>query len=70
MDNDEKAYRKVDNYYKEEKNSSFGKSVVIPFLSGILGSALVVGTCFGIPSIKTSLIGNTTTARNKCRSYK
>ena len=45
----------------EENNknhSGFGKSVFVPFVSGVLGSALVIGTCFSVPSIKTQLIGN------------
>lgn len=37
-------------------SSSFGKSVVFPFVSGILGATLVVGVCFGVPNIKNKLI--------------
>lgn len=48
--------------YKSESSknnhSGFGKSVVIPFVSGILGCSLVIGTCFGVPSIKSKLLGN------------
>ncbi len=64
MDENEKAYKKVNNYYKESKNHSFGKSVAIPFVSGVLGSALVLGTCFGVPNIKNSLFetGSTETS--------
>ena len=58
MNENEKAYRKVENYYREDKSSSFGKSIFVPFLSGVLGSVLVVGTCFGVPSIKSTLLGN------------
>lgn len=48
------------SYSKTSKNKSeFGKSVLLPFVSGILGCSVVIGTCFGIPSIKTKLIGNT-----------
>lgn len=39
------------------KKNSFGKSVLLPFTSGILGATLVIGTCFGVPSIKERLIG-------------
>lgn len=39
-------------------NNSFGQSVLLPFLSGILGCSVVIGTCFGVPSIKEKLIGN------------
>ena len=48
---------------KAERNKSgFGKSVVIPFVSGVLGCTVVIGTCFGIPSIRTKLIGNSYTS--------
>ena len=41
---------------KEKKGPGFGKSVVLPFCSGIIGAALVVGVCFGIPSVKSNLL--------------
>ncbi len=40
---------------KKEK-SSIGKSVVVPFISGILGATLVVGTCVGVPSVRETLV--------------
>ena len=42
---------------KQTKQNSFGKTVLIPFASGIVGCSLVLGTCFGIPSIKEKLVG-------------
>ena len=66
MNENEKEYRKVDSFYNDnKKGGSFGKTVFVPFLSGILGSALVVGTCFGIPSIKASLIGSQSTTSSQ-----
>ena len=46
------TYKEV---YKTEKkkNSGFGKNFLLPFFSGVLGCSLVLGTCFGIPSIKS-----------------
>ena len=41
-------------------NGGFGKTVLIPFVSGVVGCAVVVGTCFGIPSIRTKLLGSST----------
>lgn len=38
--------------------SGFGKTVIVPFISGVLGCSVVIGTCFGVPSIRTKLIGN------------
>ena len=32
------------------------------FFSGVVGCILVIGTCFGVPSIKSKLIGSTTTS--------
>ena len=42
-----------------KKSSGFGKSVLLPFFSGIVGCSVVIGTCFGVPSIKEKLIGDT-----------
>lgn len=39
-----------------KNSSSFGRSFLIPFLSGILGTALVISIAFGIPSIKNSIL--------------
>lgn len=51
-----------DNFYQKfddnnKSNSSFSK-VAVPFISGMLGASLVVGTCFGVPSIKNKLLTN------------
>ncbi len=44
---------------KSYSSSGFGKSVFVPFISGIVGATLVIGTCFGVPTIKTKLMGET-----------
>lgn len=41
----------------KKTKGGFGKTVVVPFLSGLIGASLVVGTCFGIPEIKEKIIG-------------
>ena len=47
------------SYGKSSKNSSgFGRSVLVPFVSGVVGCAVVVGTCFGVPSIRNQILGN------------
>ena len=48
--------------YNKSSNTKtgFGKSVLLPFVSGIVGCSVVIGTCFGVPSIKSKLIGNST----------
>lgn len=43
-----------------KQSSGFGKTVLLPFVSGMLGCALVIGTCFGVPSVKEKLIGKST----------
>ena len=35
--------------------TGFGRSVLLPFFSGMIGCAVVVGTCFGIPSVRQKL---------------
>ena len=62
MDDFEKSYKKANGFYGDKPKTSFGKSVVFPFVSGILGATLVVGTCFGVPQIKEKLIGQDTLA--------
>ena len=39
----------------------FGRGVFIPFISGLLGCSVVIGTCFGIPSIREKLFSNENT---------
>lgn len=46
------------NSHKEKAKVGFGKSVVMPFLCGALGTVIVIGTCFGIPTIREKLLLN------------
>ena len=48
--------------FKQNKQNNFGKTILLPFASGIVGCSLVLGTCFGIPSIKEKLIGKQTSS--------
>ena len=48
--------------------SSFGKSVLVPFFSGAIGCAVVLGACFGIPTIKNQILGNNKTSYSKASS--
>ena len=41
---------------KEKSSSSFGKTVALPFLCGILGAGIVVGSCVGVPGIREALL--------------
>ena len=44
----------------KNKNSNFSRNVFVPFISSIIGCVLVIGTCFGIPSVKQKLLGTST----------
>ena len=45
------------NSKKDKVKVGFGKSVLLPFFSGVVGCAVVVGTCFGAPSIRSQILG-------------
>ena len=47
---------------KKKNLNSFGKTIILPFASGILGAALTVGICFNVPAIKSNLIGTKATS--------
>lgn len=57
------TYEVVDFSTNEEKKrkTSFSKNVVIPFCSGVLGTTLVIGICFGVPTVREKIVGNTST---------
>ena len=58
-ENKNNTYKVVSYSEEKEKNKNgFGKTVVVPFISGLLGATVVVGTCFGVPSVKEYLFGN------------
>ncbi|MGN1326788.1 MAG: S1C family serine protease [Clostridia bacterium] len=65
IDNSGKEFKAVSYTEKASKDkkakTGFGKSVIVPFVSGVLGATLVVGTCFGVPSIRQNLLGTDTT---------
>lgn len=63
MNNENEFNFSSDNSFKKSSSkpvhsAGFGKTVFVPFLSGILGATLVVGACFGVPSIKRKLVGS------------
>lgn len=61
MDNENDFNFSNSNTFRKSsyKSSSggFGKTIFLPFLSGVVGATLVVGTCFSVPSIKEKIIG-------------
>lgn len=46
------------NSHKEKAKLGFGKSVIMPFLCGALGTVIVIGTCFGVPTVREKLFSN------------
>lgn len=74
--NHKQTYQVIDmSEPKKEKKAtnSFSKSILLPFCSGVLGATLVVGTCFGVPQIRTYLMGKTefvqtSSPSRKCRN--
>ena len=54
---DPNTYKTVYKTDKKEKAKvGFGKSVLLPFFSGVVGCAVVIGTCFGVPSIRSNIL--------------
>lgn len=42
---------------KPNSGAGFGKTVALPFVSGIIGATLVLGVCFSVPQIKNVIMG-------------
>lgn len=55
MNENDDLYKKFS--YSSKNNNSFGLSVLLPFVSGILSTILVLGIAFGVPSIKEKILG-------------
>ena len=51
---DVKIYASTSNS-KKTSNFSFSKSILVPFLSGVVGASIILCTCFGVPSIRKNL---------------
>ncbi len=51
------SYKTVYDVSSTKTKTGFGKSVLLPFFSGIVGCAVVMGTCFGVPSIRENILG-------------
>ena len=63
VSNDNNTYSAFEDTNKKKSkasnNNGFVKSVLLPFTCGVLGAGIVVGTCFGIPSIREDILGET-----------
>ena len=55
-------FKNIVNTKPERKSSfEFKNKVLVPFFSGVLGCSLVIGTCFGVPQIKSKILGSAST---------
>jgi len=66
MDNNFKNV--FDETYERKNPYGFKNKVVVPFVSGILGCSLVIGTCFGVPQIKSKILGTAYTSTSSSAS--
>lgn len=64
IDKTGKEFKAVKFTDTKRPKGNFGKTIVVPFLSGVLGAGLVLGTCFGIPGIKENILGKTSVNAN------
>ena len=58
------SYKNYEDIEKKKSGTSFTKSILIPFVSGVVGCAVVIGTCFYVPSIRSSILGTENTINN------
>ena len=58
------SYKNYEDTEKKKSGTSFTKSILIPFVSGVVGCAVVIGTCFYVPSIRSSILGTENTINN------
>ena len=54
-----KAVTNSSMYNTKKSKSGFGRSVVLPFCSGVIGCVVVIGPSFGVPSIRSKILNNT-----------
>lgn len=57
--NEQPTYRMYTTSEKKEKKPGFFKNAFVPFCSSAIGTFLVIGVCFGTPSIKNRILNNT-----------
>lgn len=60
IDKTGKEFKAVNFTEKKEKKYDFGKNIGIPFLSGVLGAGIVLGTCLGVPEIRNNILNTDT----------
>ncbi len=66
MEENENTFKSAN--VKKTNNTGYLKGVILPFVSGIIGASLVIGTCFGIPKIREKIL-NDKVVSNGSNSY-
>lgn len=61
-------FNNYSNNSPRKSNNGFFKSIFVPFVSGVIGCSLVIGTCFGVPAIKQKLLGNSSSVQTSSPS--
>ena len=61
-------FNNYSNNSQRKSNNGFFKSIFVPFVSGVIGCSLVIGTCFGVPAIKQKLLGNNSSVQTSSPS--
>ena len=62
---------KSPEYVFKKSKVGFGKGVLLPFASGIIGAGITLGVCFGVPAIKDKIISkNSNNSKTSIVSYK
>ena len=57
MDNNNEFFKTVDSNQNSKKlKLGFTKGIFVPFISGILGTSLIIGLCLNIPVIRTKIV--------------
>lgn len=57
-----KAVYEIDD--KPKKKHNFGRNIVLPFFSGVVGCAVVLGACFAVPPIRENLFNTNSNSSN------
>lgn len=63
---DDNFYQKFDG--RNKNSGGFSTRFLVPFISGMLGASLVVGTCFGVPNVRERLLNIKSTTQETSSS--
>ena len=56
IENNKNNYKPIKEISSQNNKFHFGKQIIVPFISGVVGSCIVVATCFSVPNIKEKLL--------------